>query len=197
MKLSSSSAGFDPDRSMRLSQLFADMINAWRFTATTQLEGTNFVEHDHVDTEPIPWPQFQSLWSRGELETRSKIDVVVDFSGSQSAEMGWTLPFERVRNHKVNVRYRESLFIIDYDGRPRMAMRVQHSPGAAMSSSPEMLSIYHDEFLWRDSRRIIEIPDQPNYAQPLPEPDLLVLRPITIRRDSATVLFACSNGKHA
>lgn len=187
---------YDADRQMRLSALFADLINAWRFTATTQLQGTNFAERSSSSPEAMAWPQFQASWLRGDLETQSQIEIVIDFSGSQGMENGWTLPFERVKKHKMNGRSRESLFIIDYEGRPRMAMRLQRSPGLPMGASPELSSVCHDEILWREpGRRIVEIPDQSNYAQPINDSELQVLRPIVIQSDSANVIFICTNGK--
>jgi hypothetical protein len=159
----------------------------WGFQARVALQ-VGFV---HANDRPnvIPWPDFSSKWLSGDLDGVVSLRVGIDFSGSQSVEIGWVIPLRRVSPSRQP--YRESLIVVEYNCRPRLAWRIEYAPGARGSAPPEMWSLYHDEMLWREpTGRIIAV-DQEVFVAP--DPELRVLRIETFERGSLPILFICTN----
>jgi hypothetical protein len=177
----------DPDF-WRLDRAITEMEAAWPFLARRKL----FPDFVHTDyrADAIPWPDFVERFAAGEFADATTLRVAVDFSGSQCVEMGWIIPLKRVAPSRK--AYRESLIIVDRDGRPRLAWRIEYAPRERRGAPPEMWSLYHDEILWREpTGRIIAI--EPGSVVLPPDPDLKVLHIETFERGSLPILFVCTH----
>jgi len=159
----------------------------WSLAATKALRPA-FIETDDRENV-IPWPEFTKRWLAGDLEDTVSLRVGVDFSGYQSIDMGWVIPLKRVR--RTRKPYRESLVVVEYGFRPRLASRAEYAPRDKRGAPPEMWLLYHDEMLWRVPKgRVIAVERDDVVPQ---DPDLKVLRIEKIERGALRILFICTN----
>ncbi len=168
---------------INLGQRVPALINAWRHAARQSLDSAFVESDDHAGA--ITWPEFVERWTNGKLRDRTLLSVAVDFSGHQRIGAGWILRLRRVRPGRKPLR--ESLVVVNDKGRPRLALRLEHAPGAPASAALESWSLYPDEILWRSPDRRIVVLDE-NVQAPS-DPDLTVLRTEIMSRGALPLLF--------